>query len=115
MKWKGKVEVNGVSAEVTFEVFDSSGRWDFLFGKTLLERFQAVHDYKLDEITLHGTEGRTTLHNQIRVQTGFQQQPTHPSPIRIITDETQPNEDEDLTEVDVRRPWELSRTTPNCS
>ena len=35
--WKGKVEVNGISTDVIFEVFDSGGKWDFLFGKTLLE------------------------------------------------------------------------------
>lgn len=42
-KWEGKIEVNSVSAEVTFEVFNSGGRWDFLFGKKLLEMFKAVH------------------------------------------------------------------------
>jgi hypothetical protein len=44
-KWRGKIEVNGVSAEVVFEVFDSGGKWDFLFRKTLLETFKAIHDY----------------------------------------------------------------------
>jgi hypothetical protein len=99
-KWKGKVEVNGISTGVMFEVFDSGGKWDFLFGKTLLESFQAVHDYKLDEITLQGTEGRTTICN--RIQVAHQRQPTHTTPICTITDDAQPNGDEDLSEVDVR-------------
>ena len=43
-----------VSTDVTFEVFDSGGKWDFLFGKTLLEAFKAIHNYGNDEITLHG-------------------------------------------------------------
>ena len=32
-RWEGRIEVNGVQANVTFEVFDSGGKWDFLFGK----------------------------------------------------------------------------------
>ena len=95
-KWKGKIEVNGISSEVTFEVFDSGGRWDFLFGKTLLEDFKAIHDYELDEITLHGVEGRTTIQNNIG--TTNQQRTT---PVCVVTDEEAPNENEDLSEVDV--------------
>jgi hypothetical protein len=90
-RWKGKVEVNGISTDVMFEVFDSGGKWDFLFGKRLLESFQAVHDYKLDEITLQGTGGRTTL----RIIT--QLQPAHTAPICVVTEETQPDKDEDLS------------------
>ena len=33
-RWKGEVEMEGIKAEVTFEVFDSRGKWDFLFGNT---------------------------------------------------------------------------------
>jgi hypothetical protein len=95
-KWKGKVEINGVSSDVIFEVFDSGGKWDFLFGKTLLESFKAVHDYKTDEITLHGTEGRiTTIQNSARTTT---QQIT---PICVVAEEAPIHEDEDLAEVDV--------------
>jgi hypothetical protein len=39
-KWEGRVDVNGISANVAFEVFDSGGKWDFLFRKTLLEMFK---------------------------------------------------------------------------
>ena len=95
-KWKGKVEVNGVSSEVVFEVFDSGGKWDFLFGKTLLENFKAIHDYRSDEITLHSTKGKTTLRNQAQPPP-----PVPTSPICTITEEVQPNGDESLAEVDV--------------
>src|ERR1700679_1351095 len=60
-RWKGKVEVDGVAAEVVFEVFDSGGKWDFLFGKGLLESFRAVHNYESDEIVLHENNKKTTL------------------------------------------------------
>lgn len=66
-RWKEKFEVNGISAELMFKVFDSGGKWDFLFGKTLLEKFKAVHEYAQDEITIHSTKGKTTLKNQLYV------------------------------------------------
>ena len=34
--WKGTVELNNTTVEGSFEVFDSGGRWDFLFGKRLM-------------------------------------------------------------------------------
>ncbi|KAJ3902106.1 hypothetical protein F5879DRAFT_991305 [Lentinula edodes] len=40
-----------------FEVFDSGGSWNFLFGKPLLEKFAAVHDYQKDSILLRGRKG----------------------------------------------------------
>jgi hypothetical protein len=45
-KWEGRIDVNGISINAAFEVFDSRGKWDFLFGKTLLETFKAVHNYE---------------------------------------------------------------------
>ena len=59
-RWEGNVEVNSVSIGVAFEVFDSGGKWDFLFGKTLLEAFKATHNYKLDKVTIHGNGGKAT-------------------------------------------------------
>ena len=35
--------MNGISTNIAFEIFDSGGKWDFLFGKTLLKTFKAVH------------------------------------------------------------------------
>ncbi|KAJ7614256.1 hypothetical protein DFH06DRAFT_919038, partial [Mycena polygramma] len=46
--WTGSVEVGGSMREGEFEVFDSNGAWALLFGKPLLEAFEAVHDYKAD-------------------------------------------------------------------
>ena len=48
--WKGVVELGGATVEGSFEVFDSGGGWDFLFGKTLMTAFEAVHDYAVDEV-----------------------------------------------------------------
>ena len=102
-KWEGKINVNGISANTAFEVFDSGGKWDFLFGKTLLETFKAIHNYELDEITVYGSEGETTMYN--RSHTIAKRQPaTWPqpmTPVCIVTDETQLQGDEKLAEVDV--------------
>ena len=76
-KWKGEIEVNGVRAEVVLEVFDSGGKWDFLFGKTLLQTFKATHDYELDEITIQDEDKRMTLCNQAHVSS---RAPNHSMP-----------------------------------
>ena len=96
-RWKEKFEVNGISAELMFKVFDSGGKWDFLFGKTLLEKFKAVHEYAQDEITIHSTKGKTTLKNQLYVIA--QQSPT--TPVCIVTDEAQLEGGNQLSEVDM--------------
>ena len=102
-KWEGKVEVNGISTNVAFEIFDSGGKWDFLFGKTLLEAFKAIHNYESDEITVHGKGGKSTLRNQSHIMTRLQPatKPSPTTPICIVTDETQPHGEEELSEVDV--------------
>ncbi|KAG1734563.1 hypothetical protein EDD22DRAFT_787862, partial [Suillus occidentalis] len=51
-KWSGTIEINGIQADGNFEVFDSGGGWAFLFGKPLLQSFQANHDYKVNSITI---------------------------------------------------------------
>ncbi|GAW03058.1 Retrovirus-related Pol polyprotein from transposon opus Includes: ame: Full=Protease [Lentinula edodes] len=56
-RWTGRISVEGVEVEGEFEVFDSGGSWKFLFGKPLLERFSAVHDYRKESIMLHGKRG----------------------------------------------------------
>ena len=53
-KWEGSMDLNGISINVAFEVFDSGGKWDFLFGKTLLETFKATPNYESDKIMIHG-------------------------------------------------------------
>ena len=101
-RWEGRIEVNGISAKVAFEVFDSGGKWDFLFGKTLLETFKAVHDYKTDEITVHGNEGKTVLHNRHdQSQPQPVTQPLSTPSVCTTIDETQPQGEEELSKVDV--------------
>jgi hypothetical protein len=34
--WMGIFEIEGIKAHGTFKVFDSGGRWSFLFGKPML-------------------------------------------------------------------------------
>ncbi|KAJ8078110.1 hypothetical protein PM082_000316 [Marasmius tenuissimus] len=50
--WKGVVRVKGLEVEVALEVFDSGGHWDFLFGKLLLQTFEAVYDYGKDMLVV---------------------------------------------------------------
>ncbi|KAK0470677.1 hypothetical protein IW261DRAFT_1294660, partial [Armillaria novae-zelandiae] len=52
--WEGTMTFGPAKAKVVFEVFASSGGWSFLFGKPLLEQFQAVHDYVDDTISVPG-------------------------------------------------------------
>jgi hypothetical protein len=94
-RWEGEIEVNGVRAKVALEVFDSGGRWDFLFGKTLLETFKAIHNYELDEITISGNGGETTLRNQALTT----HQPTPTPTICTITEEAQWANDEQPSEI----------------
>ena len=84
-RWKGRIEVAGVSTEVTFEVFDSGGKWDFLFRKTLLEAFKAIHNYEQDTITLHGNRKKTTISNQSYITTQTQKQIQPTAPICVVS------------------------------
>ncbi|KAK0207418.1 hypothetical protein IW262DRAFT_1247410, partial [Armillaria fumosa] len=52
--WEGIMTFGPAKAKVVFEVFASSGSWSFLFGKPVLEQFQAVHDYVNDTISIPG-------------------------------------------------------------
>ena len=55
--WRGKVTVKDVSREGAFEVFKSNGAWAMLFGKPLLQIFNAVHDYTEDTIRILREKG----------------------------------------------------------
>jgi hypothetical protein len=50
--WTGSVTAGDVSHRGTFKIFDSNGAWSVLFGKPLLKKFKAVHDYDLDIIKI---------------------------------------------------------------
>ena len=99
-RWEVNVEVNGVSVGVAFEVFNSAGKWDVLFGKTLLKAFKATHNYELDKVTIHRNGGKATLYNQYHI-TQAHPQPAPPFPICIVTDETHLEEEEKLSEINV--------------
>ena len=90
--------MKGVSTDVVFEVFDSGGKWDFLFGKTLLESFKAVHNYEGDTITIQGNNREAILDNQAR--RASQTTPTPTTPICVVTEEEHMDEEE-LVEVKV--------------
>lgn len=62
--WKGKVTIAGIQAEGEFEVFDSAGGWNFLFGKPMLRSFKAIHDYGTDQVHIRGIGGDRVLFNQ---------------------------------------------------
>jgi len=65
--WKGMVELGSTTVEGLFEVFDSGGSWDFLFGKMLMTAFEAVHNYMVDEVFI--PRHRLTLQNQHNIAT----------------------------------------------
>ena len=60
---KGMLELKGICMEGEFEVFDSGGGWKFLFGKPLLRRFQAIHDYSSDTVSIWSERDTDTLHS----------------------------------------------------
>jgi len=54
--WSGVVVVDSVRTNGTFEIFASGGAWNVLFGKPLLQAFDAIHEYTMDTITLHSND-----------------------------------------------------------
>jgi hypothetical protein len=62
--WRGDVVVATACHEGAFEVFDSGGAWALLFGKPLLEAFQATHDYSTDTIRLPHNGGWVSITNK---------------------------------------------------
>jgi hypothetical protein len=63
--WTGTFKIKGVKACGTFKVFNSSGRWSFLFGKPMLQAFKALHDYTTDTIQVRDDKCPAMLMNQI--------------------------------------------------
>lgn len=63
--WHGKMEIEGVHLHGSFEVFESRGNWEFLFGKPLLAAFHAIHDYLTDTVTIENRGLMATLKNQV--------------------------------------------------
>ncbi|KII90757.1 hypothetical protein PLICRDRAFT_106573, partial [Plicaturopsis crispa FD-325 SS-3] len=63
-QWEGEVSLGGVLARAAFEVFPSGGGWSLLFGKPLLTRFRALHDYGTDMLHVPTAGGYTSLANE---------------------------------------------------
>jgi hypothetical protein len=64
-RWEGEIGMKNITVKGAFEIFDSKGNWDFLFGKTLLKAFKAIHDYNTDEVKIEGepSQNRTCCKN----------------------------------------------------
>ena len=63
-QWIGRVGLGGRTMHATFEVFPSGKGWSLLFGKPLLQDFEAVQDYKRDTLHIQHGNSWTTLSNQ---------------------------------------------------
>jgi hypothetical protein len=63
--WEGEMEIEGVRAHGSFEVFDSGNNWEFLLGKPLLTAFNSIHEYKNDTVTIENKGLTATLKNQV--------------------------------------------------
>ena len=93
--------MEGIKAEVTFEVFNSRGKWDFLFSKTLLKRFKAIHDSEQDEILIRGSGRLVTLHNQAHIINQNQSQMKPNTPVSIVIEEHQHDKGDESMEIKV--------------
>ena len=63
--WKGVMILGGIEFEGEFEGFDSKGGWAFLFGKPLMRKARAIHDFEADVIKIRSESSTITLTNQI--------------------------------------------------
>jgi hypothetical protein len=61
--WTGSITAGDVSHRGTFKIFDSNGAWSALFGKPLLKKLKAVHDYNLDIIKIPKGDSWAMLQN----------------------------------------------------
>jgi len=61
--WKGVLELGGLRSVGEFEVFESGGSWEFLFGKPLLRCFKVLHDFSMDMVTIQVAQKSVVLHN----------------------------------------------------
>ncbi|KIM88296.1 hypothetical protein PILCRDRAFT_3315 [Piloderma croceum F 1598] len=59
--WSGVVVIGNVQTTGTFEIFASGGAWNILFGKPMLQAFNAIQKYTTDTITLHSSDSESTL------------------------------------------------------
>ena len=101
-RWEGVIEVGECRVKGSFEVFDSLGAWDFLFGKRLKNAFKTLHDYEADEVTIKGDKGVTVLKNQFYTREASKQPATRTTPpICIVTEDEQGSEEEEETNAEI--------------
>src|ERR1700685_3165837 len=62
--WIGDIKLGGQTVRTQFEIFPSGGGWSLLFGKPLLQQFQAVHDYGNDTLMIPLDGEWSTLTNE---------------------------------------------------
>ncbi|TEB28853.1 hypothetical protein FA13DRAFT_1632817, partial [Coprinellus micaceus] len=62
-RWAGWFRIGRVRAWAAFEVFDSGGNWEFLFGKPMKKAFEVVHRYKEDVVEVSDKFGSVVLEN----------------------------------------------------
>jgi len=79
--WSRTLELGGLRAEGEFEIFDSGGGWEFLFGKPLLHCFKAMHDFNKDTVTIRSGHKSVTLCNSVGKSA-----PTAPTGISLTHD-----------------------------
>src|SRR5882762_5174435 len=63
-RWVGNIGLGGRTVRTAFEIFPSGKGWSLLFGKPLLQEFEAVHDYKRDTLHIPHDGSWATLPNQ---------------------------------------------------
>ncbi|KIM86068.1 hypothetical protein PILCRDRAFT_5136 [Piloderma croceum F 1598] len=63
-QWSGGVTLGGLTAKAAFEIFPSGGGWSLLFGKPLLQAFQAIHNYDDDTLRIPHNGDWTILMNK---------------------------------------------------
>ncbi|TFK64742.1 hypothetical protein BDN72DRAFT_740074, partial [Pluteus cervinus] len=53
-RWEGQINIRGITAVDSFEIFQSKDRWNVLIGKPLKTKLRAIHHYEKDEIQIGG-------------------------------------------------------------
>ncbi|KAG5633621.1 hypothetical protein H0H81_006479, partial [Sphagnurus paluster] len=96
-QWEGHIELGGIQVEASFEVFDSGGGWDFLFGKRLMRLFNVIHDYANDIVQIRKGERRATLNNQFHIMNKTTPPINPPAPENTLIQELGDSHDESPT------------------
>jgi hypothetical protein len=65
--WRGRMQLEEVTINGEFEVFDSGGSWAFLLGKPMLRKFRAKQAYHPDTVSIRDKDNKKiTLRNEIK-------------------------------------------------